>query len=352
VSSAGPSLVLMGGAIAAGFVMSVAVLAGVVGGQGSSAAALASLELASQSCLVSGPVSGLSAEQAQNAEVIVTTAFADSGEDAGVARIALMVADTESTLRNLGPLSDNLDSLGLFQQRSSQGWGTPSEEMDPAEATAMFVSRLLQVPGWASLPPWQAAQRVQRSATSDGSNYQRNWPLSGEQLAAVEAVGNAPGGCGQGVPGGVAGPLSAHGLPDGYGIPAGTPPGHAQVVAYAVSQLGKAYVWAAAGPNAFDCSGLTMQAWATVGVRLAHYTVTQLHQGQPVAPNAAMVAGDLVLTPGSDSPGPGLPGHVGIYLGDGLVLSAIDPQMGVAVQTWQVFVSGGLDGVVDPAPGL
>jgi cell wall-associated NlpC family hydrolase len=61
--------------------------------------------------------------------------------------------------------------------------------------------------------------------------------------------------------------------------------------------------------------------------------------------------GDLVLVPGSDPPGPGLPGHVGIYLGDGLVESAIDPQMGVAVQSWQAFTSGGLDGVVDPAPG-
>src|SRR6202044_1297099 len=115
--------------------------------------------------LLSGPVPGLAAEQAQNAEVIATTAFADSGEDARVARIALMVADTESGLRNLGPLSDNLDSLGLFQQRSSQGWGTPSEELDPADATTMFVTRLLQVPGWASLPAWQSAQMVQRSAT-------------------------------------------------------------------------------------------------------------------------------------------------------------------------------------------
>jgi cell wall-associated NlpC family hydrolase len=289
-------------------------------------------------------------DQAQNADVIVSTAFADAAENPLAGRIALMVADTESGLRNLGPLSDNLDSLGLFQQRSSQGWGTPSEEMDPGQATAMFVGRLVQVPGWASRPPWQVAQQVQRSAFADGSNYQRNWPISGRLLAFVEAAGNTAGGCGQGVPGGVAGPATAHGLPPGYAIPAGTPPEHAQVVAYALAQLGKAYVWGAAGPAAFDCSGLTLQAWATVGVPLKHYTVDQWHEGQPVDPSAVMVAGDLVLTPGSDAPGPGLPGHVGVYLGDGLVLSAIDPQMGVAVQTWQVFVSGGLDGVVDPAP--
>jgi cell wall-associated NlpC family hydrolase len=108
-------------------------------------------------------------------------------------------------------------------------------------------------------------------------------------------------------------------------------------------------VWAAAGPNAYDCSGLTMAAWATAGVTLDHYTVSQ--QGEGVAVTASqLMAGDLVLTPGSDSPGPGEAGHVGIYLGYGLVESAIDPQMGIEVQSWQTFVSGGLDTLRDPAP--
>ena len=66
---------------------------------------------------------------------------------------------------------------------------------------------------------------------------------------------------------------------------------------------------------------------------------------------ALTVVGDLVLTPGSGTPGPGLTGHVDIYLGCGLVLSALDPRDGVVVQTWPAFVSGGLDAEVDPAPG-
>jgi cell wall-associated NlpC family hydrolase len=85
-------------------------------------------------------------------------------------------------------------------------------------------------------------------------------------------------------------------------------------------------------------------------VSLLHYTVDQLHEGLPVVP-ALAVPGDLVLIPGSDPPGPGLPGHVGIYMGDGLVISAVDRQVGVAVQTWQAFTGGGLDAVIDPAPG-
>jgi cell wall-associated NlpC family hydrolase len=121
-------------------------------------------------------------------------------------------------------------------------------------------------------------------------------------------------------------------------------------VAFALAQLGHPYLWGGSGPLAYDWSGLTAKAWAAAGISLLHYTVDQMHEGRPLPP-ALAAAGDLVLIPGSDPPGPGLAGHVGIYLGDGLVVSAVDPQLGVAVQSWQVFVSGGLDAVVDPAPG-
>lgn len=301
---------------------------------------------AGAACVPGGPVQGLDPEQASDAEQVVSAAFADSGEDQTVARVALMVAWTESTLHDFGPMTGNAGSLGLFQQR---GWGTAQQEMDPATATALFVNRLLALPGWRGLPPWVAAQDVQRSAFSDGSNYEKNWVLSGQLLAEVLADGNQPGACGQGVPNGVAGPPSAHGLPAGYSIPAGTGRAHAAVVAWALAQLGKPYVWAAAGPGSFDCSGLTMAAWATQGVHLLHYTVSQQQEGTAVAP-AQLMAGDLVLIPGSDSPGPGEAGHVGIYLGAGLVESAIDPESGVAVQSWQTFIGGGLIALRDPDP--
>ena len=92
-----------------------------------------------------------------------------------------------------------------------------------------------------------------------------------------------------------------------------------------------------------------MAAWATVGVTLLHYTGDQQGEGVDVT-EATLMAGDLVLVPGSDSPGPGIAGHVGIYLGYGLVESAIEPQLGVAVQTWQTFTAGGLDALRNPDP--
>jgi peptidoglycan DL-endopeptidase CwlO len=96
-------------------------------------------------------------------------------------------------------------------------------------------------------------------------------------------------------------------------------------------------------------AGLTMAAWATVGVHLVHYTVDQQTEGTAVAA-AQLVPGDLVLVPGSDAPGPGLAGHVGLYLGEGLVESAVDPEVGVIVQAWQTFIGGGLVALRDPDP--
>jgi peptidoglycan DL-endopeptidase CwlO len=90
-------------------------------------------------------------------------------------------------------------------------------------------------------------------------------------------------------------------------------------VAYARAQLGKPYVFAAAGPDAFDCSGLTMMAWAAAGVSLPHYAPTQMQYGSTVPIDvSAMLPGDLIfLYPDI--------GHVEIYAGNGMAISAPQP---------------------------
>jgi cell wall-associated NlpC family hydrolase len=335
------------GVLVAAFVIGLAVVAGGATGQDTSSAVVRSVaQLAAQTCSVSGPVSGLDPDQATDADLIVSAAMTATDENTHAAQIAVMTAMTESGLHNLD--HRDRDSLGLFQQRPSQGWGTPAQLMDPTYAANAFVERLIGVPGWQSMPPWLAAQAVQHSAFADGSNYQPNWKPAGQIVAAALANGNQPGSCGQGA-GGLAGPTSAHGLPAGYQIPPGTPPEHHAVVAFTLAQLGKPYVWGAAGPDSFDCSGLTMAAWGSVGIPLLHYTGDQQHEGVGVTA-ATLTPGDLLLTPGSDSPASGVAGHVGLFIGDGLVLSAIDPQLGVAVQSWSTFVSGGLIALRDPAP--
>ena len=349
--------------VTTGLALFVGIVSGTSGAGASSAGASLGrlLDRAASACVVRIAPVGLTPAQATDASEVVAAALGDSATNVDVARIALMVADTESSLVDLGPLPGNDGSLGLFQQRVAAGWGTAAEEEDPAEATAMFVDRLLAVPHWADLPPWVAAEDVQRSAFDGipspangmspvvGGNYEAHWRFAGSLLARILRAASAPGACGQGVPGGLPGPSGRHGLPAGYRVPPGTPPAHAAVVAYALRQLGKRYVFGAAGPDAFDCSGLTMAAWATVGVPLQHYTVDQQHEGVAVT-LSALEPGDLVLAPGVDSPGPGLAGHVGIYLGDRLVESAIDPAMGVAVRSWSTFTSGGLVALRNPDP--
>ena len=298
-------------------------------------------------CVGGGQVGHLTGAESANAETVVSVVATASNENPLAERIALMAALSESGLQNLGPQKHNAGSLGIFQQRAEENWGTPAQEMDPADATAMFIRRLLQVAHWQTIRPWQAAQDVQHSAFSNGSNYERNWARAGVVLDNVTRQMTTTG-CGSGPVGAEPGPPSRRGLPVGYTIPPTTSAPAQLALTYAISKLGSPYVWGAAGPTSFDCSGLTMMAWRQAGVTLEHYTVSQESEGTKV-PASAIVPGDLVLVPGTDAPGPGLPGHVGIYLGDKLVESAIDPAQGVAVQSWSAFVGGGLDAVVDPA---
>ena len=109
-------------------------------------------------------------------------------------------------------------------------------------------------------------------------------------------------------------------------------------VRFALAQLGKPYVWGAAGPDAYDCSGLTMAAWATAGIALPHLAADQADAGTPEPTTlTTAVGGDLVLIPGSDGT-PTAPGHVGMIAGyvdraDGRHLYLVQaPMTGVPVE--------------------
>ncbi|MEU7058453.1 heavy metal transporter [Streptomyces sp. NPDC046197] len=99
-------------------------------------------------------------EQAVNAATIAAVGTGRGMPERAVT-IALATALQESGLRNIQ--HGDRDSLGLFQQRPSQGWGTPKEIMDPTYASGVFYEHLAKVPGYSRLPLTVAAQRVQRS---------------------------------------------------------------------------------------------------------------------------------------------------------------------------------------------
>jgi cell wall-associated NlpC family hydrolase len=97
----------------------------------------------------------------------------------------------------------------------------------------------------------------------------------------------------------------------------------AAAVQYAMAQVGDANVYGAAGPSAFDCSGLTMMAWAQAGVGLPHSSSAQYGSGPHVAASD-LQPGDLVFYYSPIS-------HVGMYIGNGLIVHAANPGAGVRV---------------------
>ncbi|RMB58416.1 hypothetical protein EAX62_14600 [Tessaracoccus antarcticus] len=104
--------------------------------------------------------SALTEEQAGNAAIIVAASF-KAGLPERAAVVALATAWQESGLRNLD--YGDRDSLGLFQQRPSYGWGTEAEIMDPWYSSARFYEELVKFDGWESVDVNDMAQKVQRS---------------------------------------------------------------------------------------------------------------------------------------------------------------------------------------------
>ena len=291
--------------------------------------------------------------------------------------VALAVALQESGLRNLsnptypesltmtteGSGSDH-DSLGLFRQRPSAGWGTVEQLMTPTyEATAFFGGPdvppanpgLLDIAGWEALPVTVAAQRVQVSAYPDA--YAK-WEAEAAQLAAANAdappvaVLNPPPG---GPSDGAGGYTGADGLcgPGGVLPPGGATGTAAAVIAQAQRWLGTPYAWGGgtlegpsegfaqgAGIVGFDCSSY---------VRYAYYhgagiTLPRTSSEQYAATAArTVVTGDLDLTrlqPGDLlfwGSSAGSIHHVALYAGGGMMLE--EPRTGLTARLQQVYDS-------------
>ena len=264
------------------------------------------------------PADGITLDSAQlaNAEIIYDVSVT-LGLPQRAAVIAEATALQESSLVNLP--GGTSDSLGLFQQRPPQGWGTPAQIMQPVYASTRFYQSLAEIPGWQSLPVADAAQAVQRSA--DPGAYARWEPLADSLVATFSGSAED---CltdnGTGVP-----QSGTTQLPAGLTLPAGTPQAVVTAIAYAAAQLGKPYIWGGTGPAGYDCSGLVMMAYQAAGISLPRTTFQQVDAGTPVYSDSQLKPGDLLFTPGSDGTATD-PGHVGMYIGSGQVIQA--PQTG------------------------
>jgi len=304
------------------------------------------------------PASGRDAEQTAVAATIIDVGRTKQVPPWGWV-IAVATAIQEAQLRNL-PGGDR-DSIGVFQQRPSQGWGTPAQLASVSYQASRFYDALQAIPDWQRLPLTQAAQTVQRSAHPDAyaawTDEAIRWvaQLAGQDPQHLPPqTFLAPASCtgGDGIP--------AEGtpeLPDEFTLPPGIPAQVFTAVSWALAQRGTPYSYGGdcTAPHsgdlarACDCSSLVQMAYQAAAVNLPRTTGDQVRTGTPVPDPAHLLPGDLVFIPGTDGTAR-VPGHVGLYIGDGLVVHA--PHTGdvvrlVSLSAWQHMISA----IRRPVPG-
>lgn len=279
----------------------------------------------------------LSESQTVVAKSYIAVGRARSVPDAGIV-IALMMALQESGLQMLAnPLvpeslqfphagvgSDH-DSIGSAQQRPSAGWGTVDELMQPAYNAEAFYGGpqgpnhgspqgLLDIPGWQQMDKGAAVQAVQRSAFPE--RYAR-WRPDAEAILAGLGASTAPATC----------------SPEGSGasqpaLPSDLSQIRREILAYAQEGVGGAYVWGGTVFKAWDCSGYVQWVYGKAGI-----TLPRTEQWTAGTPTRNPQPGDLVV---QNPDGPNHWGHVGIYAGNGMMFSALNPVVGTLLHpvTW------------------
>jgi peptidoglycan DL-endopeptidase CwlO len=213
-------------------------------------------------------------------------------------QIAIQAGMTESRLHNLR--YGDRDSLGIFQMRPSQGWGTVEQVTDPVYEINKFYDKLLMLPDWATQRPGDSAQDIERSAFP--ARYHQWEPL------AVSVIGAVGGDVTEYVRASCTAPLPAPFEVAG------------RAMQFALGEVGKPYVWGATGPNSYDCSGLMLRAYQAAGVTLPRVAAQQYWAGTQLPVRQAQ-PGDLLFW-GYDTSNPASIHHVAMYLGNGRMVEA------------------------------
>ncbi|MGQ5265234.1 C40 family peptidase, partial [Micromonospora sp. ZYX-F-536] len=261
----------------------------------------------------SGDAGGWTSEQTANAAAIVAVGVQVQVPPRGWV-IAVATAIQESSLRNL-PGGDR-DSVGLFQQRPSQGWGTPAQLQEPRYAAGKFYTALLAVDGWEAMTLTDAAQTVQRSAYPGA--YAK-WEDDAIALIRILTGGTAAGPVAGDLEQAMSNPLCLFDggdgqlgadqvpLPTGFTVAPGTPLPVVTAIGWALAQLGTPYTFGGDCTAAHsgiparqcDCSSLIQQAYRAAGIGIPRTTSDQVHAGTAVGDYRDLRPGDLLFIPGS-----------------------------------------------------
>ena len=264
----------------------------------------------------------LDAEQTANGRAIVQTVL-QRDLPGRAAVLAVATALQESSLRNLH--HGDQDSLGLFQQRPSQGWGTPIQVRDPVHATHAFLDRLVEVPRWRVRPLTRVAQAVQLSAHPDAyARWERpasefvaevlgwplygpdaTWPVQSEQDAGPEhrarVALDPASGC----------VLDADlGIGCGFALAQGNPHSCQDAVRWAVAMTEGPPVWER------RCLNFVAQAYGYRASGVPTAADFWVGAAERYPPTEHPPVGALVFWATNDPAG-----HVALSLGDGMVVS-------------------------------
>jgi peptidoglycan DL-endopeptidase CwlO len=277
----------------------------------------------------------LRSEVARRAAAVYT----QSGSTGGVEELDSSNAQELSTRQKYSSLAAQRDQQIVNQlARAKEQLAVRKADAEAARQTAQDQTDAIQAQkdkldaGQADLVQLQSKVTGELTALVQKAEEERQ---AREAAAAREQynllVQNAPTAATTGGGGGGGGSVG------GGGGSSATPPptsgGVTAVLAYAYAQLGKPYCYAGVGPDCYDCSGLTMMAWAQAGVMMSHGSYDQMASFPSVSMDQ-LQPGDLVFWDG----------HVGIYVGNGQVLHA--PHTGTVVQITDIWP--GVIGAVRP----
>jgi cell wall-associated NlpC family hydrolase len=272
---------------------------------------------------------------------IARNAYASGGMDP---TLQVLLAEDPAEFLAQAAVMGQLEQSQIDQLRQTQTQrlrlAQTEAEITDKESAAASATAEMEAAQAESAQQLQAAQDVlatlkeeERRRLEELARQKRAQEVAAAQAAAAQAarnaananVGSTGGGANtndasQGGTVDTGGSQDTGAVASGGGFSGGTKA--AIAIQYALAQVGKGYVAAAAGPSVFDCSGLTMAAYRQAGISLAHLSYTQFDQTRRV-PVSEIQPGDLVFYFGSGAH------HVGMYVGNGKMVSASNPSDGV-----------------------
>lgn len=268
--------------------------------------------------------------------------------DAATERAATSLADAErlqadaeaTASRTAAQRNALIVELAALRQTSVQVERARQEQLDAERAAraeaAAAAERGVTIPGPAGTPPPSDPGTAQPPSTGGQPSAPGQTPPPTAPPSPTTPPPGAPTAPPEPTPTPTPPPPSS----DPYGLGTGSQRGSAAqgdaAVAWALAQVGKPYQWGGAGPDAFDCSGLTSQAWRAAGVSINRTSRDQYRQVRKITYDS-MRPGDLIFY-GSVGSDPGSITHVAMYLGDGRMVEA--PRPGLNVRVTSVRWSG------------